>query len=95
MKVDDQLISKLENLARLRLTEEERESLAGELDKIIDMFSLIAEVNTDNVAPLRHMNEVYNVLRNDEPIQNLHMDDVKDNAPKIINNLFAVPKVIE
>ena len=43
MKVDDHLISKLENLARLRLTEEERESLAGELDKIIYNFSLIAE----------------------------------------------------
>lgn len=95
MHVNEKLISKLEELALLKLTNEEKVVLADDLEKIIDMFSLIAEVDTEGVEPLRHMNEVYNVLREDEAKQVLTIDEVSNNAPKMINHQFAVPKVIE
>lgn len=95
MHVNESLISKLEELALLRLSAEEKNNLSLELEKIIEMFSLIAEVNTEGVEPLRHMNEVFNVLREDLPEQVLTIEDVKNNAPKLIHNQFAVPKVIE
>lgn len=95
MEVTDQLISKLETLAKLKLSQNEKQALTGDLEKIIDMFSLIAEVDTEGVKPLRHMNENINVTRNDVPLQTLKLEDVVANAPKIINNQFAVPKVID
>jgi aspartyl-tRNA(Asn)/glutamyl-tRNA(Gln) amidotransferase subunit C len=95
MKVDDALISKLEILAKLKLEDQERQELKGELSKILDMFSKISEVNTDGVEPLRHLNDHINVMRNDEFKTTLTMDEVSHNAPKILNNQFAVPKVIE
>lgn len=95
MKVNDELILKLENLAKLKLNDEEKEGLKGELEKIIEMFSLISEVNTDNVEPLRHINDNYNTFRNDAPAPSITLESVVENAPKIIKNQFAVPKVIE
>lgn len=95
MKVDDALILKLENLAKLRLEEDEKASLKNDLEKIIDMFSLISEVDTEDVEPLRHINDDVNILREDKVQKTLTLEDVKENAPKIINNQFAVPKVIE
>jgi aspartyl-tRNA(Asn)/glutamyl-tRNA(Gln) amidotransferase subunit C len=95
MKVNDELILKLENLAKLKLNDDEKAGLKEDLEKIIDMFSLISEVNTNDVEPLRHINENFNTLRNDEIGSSIQMENVKDNAPKIIKNQFAVPKVIE
>jgi aspartyl-tRNA(Asn)/glutamyl-tRNA(Gln) amidotransferase subunit C len=95
MNVDDNLILKLEKLAKLKLNDEEKSVLKGDLEKIIDMFSLISEVDTNGVEPLRHINEHFNILREDVVMPTLQLEDVKDNAPKIINNQFAVPKVIE
>lgn len=95
MEITNDLILKLENLAKLKLSDVERDKLKVELGKIIDMFGEISEVNTDDVLPLVHMTETYNNLRQDKIGNQLALDDVKDNAPKIINNMFAVPKVIE
>ena len=95
MEVTDDLILKLENLAKLKLSVEERQKLKGELGKIIDMFSEISEVNTDNVLPLIHMTDTYNNLRQDKVSNQLSFDEVKDNAPLIKEKMFAVPKVIE
>jgi aspartyl-tRNA(Asn)/glutamyl-tRNA(Gln) amidotransferase subunit C len=95
MKVDNELISKLETLAKLRLSVAEKEQLSVELEKIIDMFSMISAVNTDAVEPLIHINDIENVLREDIEGQHLDINKYVGNAPKMLNNMFAVPKVIE
>lgn len=94
MKVDNALILKLENLAKLRLSREEADQLKLELDKIIDMFSQIQEVNTEGIEPLIYLSNAVNNLREDNVKQNLEIEDVSQNAPHLINNLFVVPKVI-
>lgn len=95
MEITNDLILKLENLAKLKLTDVERDRLKGELGKIIEMFSDISEVNTDEVLPLIHMTDTFNSLRQDETGKQLTLDEVAGNAPKLINKMFAVPKVIE
>jgi aspartyl-tRNA(Asn)/glutamyl-tRNA(Gln) amidotransferase subunit C len=95
MTVDNTLILKLENLAKLNLSEQEKGKLIGELEKIIGMFSQIEEVDTSDVAPLIHMTDTYNVLREDTVGQHLNVEDFADNAPMMQDNMFAVPKVID
>ena len=95
MEITNELILKLENLAKLKLTDVERDRLKGELGKIIGMFSDISEVNTDNVLPLVHMTDTFNNWRQDEIGKQLTLDEVEGYAPKLINKMFAVPKVIE
>jgi aspartyl-tRNA(Asn)/glutamyl-tRNA(Gln) amidotransferase subunit C len=95
MNVDEALVLKLEKLARLKLTDTEKEKLKNDLDKIINMFSMVAEVNTENVAPLIHMSNETNVLREDVIGNHLDISKMNDVAPLIKHNMFAVPKVIE
>ncbi len=95
MKVDNALILKLENLAKLKLSEQEKGKLLFELEKIIDMFSKIEEVDTSNVKPLIHMTDTYNQLRNDEVGLHLDIEEYSSNAPLMKEKMFAVPKVIE
>ena len=95
MYIDDQLISKLEKLAKLKLTDQEKDILKADLDKILDMFSTISSVDTENVEPLRHINAHYNVMREDVAGNMLKLEDIAGNAPKMDQNMFAVPKVLE
>jgi aspartyl-tRNA(Asn)/glutamyl-tRNA(Gln) amidotransferase subunit C len=95
MYIDDQLILKLEGLAKLKLSTEEREKLKFELDKILDMFSKISEVDTEGVAPLVHITDTVHLLRDDTVGHHIKLEDVKQSAPLIKDGFFAVPKVIE
>ena len=51
MVVDDALILKLQNLAKLDLSKEEAESMKLELEKVISMFDTIAAVDTEGLEP--------------------------------------------
>ena len=54
-------------LARLRLSEEEVERMAGELSGILEHVDRIGELDLDDVEPTSHVVELENVLRPDEP----------------------------
>ena len=95
MTLDQALISKLENLARLKLTDNEKAHLLTELSAMIDMFTKIGEVNTHDSEPLIHMTDNVNVMRADVEEYYLNTDEFLQNAPEHSDNYFKVPKVIE
>lgn len=94
MAIDKALILKLEKLSKLKLSEEERNELQPELEKMIEMINQIAEVDTEEVEPLRHMVDVENVLRPDVEKPSLSAVVVEQIAPKHHGQFFAVSKVI-
>ena len=66
-KIDEATLVKLERLARLKLSAQERSKINSDLSSIIDMFDRLNEVDTDNVEPLRHINrDIINRLREDQ-----------------------------
>lgn len=95
MDINDELISKLERLAKLKLSEEERSIIKKDLKNILDMIDKIQEVDTSNVAPLEHINDDINVLRDDIAKNEITNDEALKNAPEISDNYIAVPKVID
>ncbi len=95
MKIDKVLISKLEKLSRLELSEQERDSIQKDLNEILSMVEKLNEVNTDNVEPLIHISEEEHVLREDEIKHQLSREEALKNAPKQKDGYFLVPKVIE
>ncbi|MBK9152290.1 MAG: Asp-tRNA(Asn)/Glu-tRNA(Gln) amidotransferase subunit GatC [Saprospiraceae bacterium] len=95
MKIDEQLITKLETLSKLKLSDEERVQLQSELSAMIDMFAKISEVDTGNIPPLIHMTDSYNIMRKDVSVTDSGREDLMSNAPQSKNGFFAVPKVIE
>lgn len=94
MQVDEQLVLRLEKLARLQLSEEEREVIQGDLNKILGMVDKLKEIDTDNVEPLIYMNEEVNVLREDVVKNQTPREDALRNAPAEDGTYFKVPKVI-
>ena len=95
MQVDEQLVLRLEKLARLQLSEEERELIQGDLNKILEMVDKLKEVNTENVTPLAYINEEVNVLREDVIKNQTPREDALRNAPAEDGTYFKVPKVIK
>lgn len=95
MTVDRTLILKLENLARLELTDGEREKLQNSLSDILTMVDKLEELDTEGVEPLIYINEEVSMLREDVVKNQLSKIDALKNAPDHNNAYFKVPKVID
>jgi len=78
-------------LARLELTEEEVERMAGELSKVLDHIEKIRELDLDGVEPTSHVVDVVNVLRADVPCPSLPREVALAAAPEPVAGGFGVP----
>lgn len=94
-KINENLILKLEKLAKLRLTEEERTEISQDLNKIVAMFDKLQEVDTEGVTPTRHMVDHDHPLRDDKIQGQLSNEEALANAPKSIDGHIAVPKFLK
>lgn len=59
-------VKKIAHLARLGLRPDEIEKFSQQLDSILEYVTILNEVNTDNVEPLRQVTGLANVMRKDE-----------------------------
>jgi aspartyl-tRNA(Asn)/glutamyl-tRNA(Gln) amidotransferase subunit C len=78
-------------LARLRLTEDEVERMAGELSQILEHVETMNELDLDGVEPTSHVVELQNVLRDDEPRGSLPREVALEQAPDRTDAGFRVP----
>jgi len=111
MKVTDQDVAYVADLANLELTEEERAHMLRDLNSILEYVGRLNELETDKIAPMAQVSDRYGV---DESRQGSDRfayavrEDVKDglreslphdvavkNAPDTDGIFFEVPKVIE
>lgn len=96
MKIDRKLIKHLEALARIELGEEERDTLADQLGRIVEFVEKLQSVDTSEVSEKRvvvHSDEEH--LRDDETVPGLDRETVLEQAPDVVGNLFRVPRVID
>lgn len=94
MKIDESLILKLEQLARLELSASERNRLREELNRILEMVEKLEELDTEGVDPLVYVNEDVNVFREDKVHGQIDRQLALKNAPAQDGEYFQVPKVI-
>lgn len=94
MTITGTLISRLEHLARLELSDAERQSLQTDLNNILTMVEKLQELDTDEVVPLVYLNEDVNVWREDKVQNQVEHEDAMRNAPQQDGTFFMVPKVI-
>jgi|NOAtaT_7_FD_contig_31_2655646_length_709_multi_6_in_0_out_0_2 aspartyl-tRNA(Asn)/glutamyl-tRNA(Gln) amidotransferase subunit C len=95
MQIDHALISHLEHLSRLELSETERARLLADLNKILEMMEKLRAVDVEGVAPMVYMNELPNPLRPDIPGGQSRREDALRNAPENDGTYFLTPKVID
>jgi len=95
MKITDELIDELAQLARLQFAPEDKAGLKADLERMINFVEKLNEVNTDGVEPLLHMSARMNVLREDEVQGSVSREEALLNAPVKNEAFFLVPKVIK
>lgn len=91
-KVDRKTVDHICDIARLELSEAEKEEFIGELNGILDVFKQIDQVDTSSVEPSFHPIKVENVWREDvvkkrkwDPLSNAkHKEDGFFKGPKIV-----------
>jgi len=82
-------------LARLSLTEEEKEKFTKQLGDILNYVEQLNEVNTDNVEPMAHAFPITNVMRDDNAYTEFTREELLANAPEEEDGFFKVPKIVE
>ena len=95
MKITDQAVTHVADLARLRFSPDERAELVVQLNRILEYFESLQEVDTAGVEPLTYGLQPAGTLRPDEYRPCMTRDEALCNAPEHANSLFKVPKIIE
>ena len=88
-------VEKTAQLARLELSEDEKERLVVQLSSILDQIAVIAEVDTSAIAPTAQVVALYDVMRPDEVQPSLTPDAVLANAPAREGDYFKVRAVLD
>ncbi len=81
-------------LARIELSDEEIQSLTGQLDAIVDNIAKVSEVATPDVFATSHPIPLQNVFRPDVVQQQLTRDQVLQNAPDQADGRFRVTAIL-
>ncbi len=89
--IDREQVLHVARLARLRLSDEEVETMSGELSTILEAIEQIGELDLEGVAPTSHVVDLENVLRPDEPRPCLPRERALANAPDATDDGFRVP----
>jgi aspartyl-tRNA(Asn)/glutamyl-tRNA(Gln) amidotransferase subunit C len=95
MGIDRDVVEHVARLARLALTEEERERFAGQLARILEYCAKLDAMPIDDVPATLHVLPVTNVLRPDAVTASLRRDDVLAEAPAHDSGYFQVPRVFD
>lgn len=93
--IDDVQVQHIAALARLELSDAEREQLKQDLSHILDYFRKLDELDTSTVEPMQHVLQTQNVLREDEVRPSVPQVEALKNAPQHDGQHFLVPGVFE
>jgi aspartyl-tRNA(Asn)/glutamyl-tRNA(Gln) amidotransferase subunit C len=88
-------VDHIAHLARLHLSEEEKELYREQLSNILDHISKLGELDTADVPPLSSVVVEQSRLREDEPGPAMTREDLLRNAPEVTDDQFRVPPVLD
>ena len=91
-------ISDLEHiakLARIELTDQEKQTFLPQLDSVIGYLDILNQVNIDNIQPTYQVNDLSNVLRTDEVKESLPVELATGTAAKVKDNYFEVVATVK
>lgn len=88
-------VEHIAELARLSLTDEEKELFREQLSDILEYAEMLKEVDTTDVPPMFSAIPVQNVMYPDEVKEGLSTDDALSNAPEKDDDYFRVRPILE
>ena len=94
-KISDETIEYVGILAKLELSDTEKEQAKSDIEKMLDYIDKLNELDTADVEPLSHVFPVNNVFREDLVTNGEERARLLENAPAVKEGSFQVPKTVE
>ena len=95
MKLSSQEVEYVAHLARLEITDKEKDKLTAQLNDILLYIDKLNELDTKGVEPMSHAIAVTNAFREDNIVDSIGTEKSLANAPDARGEFFRVPKVID
>ena len=95
MKLSSQEVEYVAHLARLEITDKEKDKFTAQLNDILLYIGKLNELNTKGVEPMSHAIAVTNAFREDNIVDSIGTEKSLANAPDARGEFFRVPKVID
>jgi len=95
MSIDRETVDHVALLARLALTEKEREQLRDQLSGILEHINLISEADTSQVPATAHVLPLRNVMAEDQSRPSMDPNLLLENAPAREGNFIRVRAVLD
>jgi len=93
--IDRKEVEHIAELARLALSEKEKEVFTDQLTDIVDYVEKLKELDVEKVEPTCHIEEMTNRFREDKPGDELSREKATANAPECEAGQFRVPLVVK
>lgn len=94
-KISEETIDYVSILAKLALSEGEKEQAKQDMGKMLDYIDKMNELDTSDVEPMSHVFSVHNVLREDVVTNGDGREETLANAPERSGDAFVVPRTFE
>lgn len=93
IQVDKKLVKEIASLARLDLTEEETKTFVPQFQDILKYFSILNELDTENIPPAYLSSASQSVTREDEVEASVPTEEFLANAPEAKDDYVVIPRV--
>ena len=93
--ISDETIEYVGILAKLELSDEEKEAAKKDMGRMLDYIDKLGELDTTGVEPMSHVFPVQNVFREDVVTNGDESEQTLVNAPGEKDNMFVVPKTFD
>ena len=93
--ISDETIEYVGILAKLELSDEEKEQAKKDMANMLDYIDTLNELATSEVEPMSHVFPVNNVFREDVVTNGDDRDEILANAPEAKEGAFVVPKTFD
>lgn len=93
--ITDETIEYVGILAKLELSEDEREAAKKDMGRMLDYIDKLNELDTTGVEPMSHIFPVQNVFREDVVTNGDESAKTLQNAPEEKDNMFVVPRTFD
>ena len=95
MKINQNVISKLARLSKLKFNEDEMKLISNDLSKMLEFINQLQDLDTEGIDPLIHVNEEINNWREDKVQGMISQEEALSNSPDKDGTYFKLPKVLD
>lgn len=93
--ISDEIIEYVAILAKLDLSETEREQAKKDMQEMLNYIDMLDELDTTDVEPMSHLFADRNAFREDIVVNGDDRENILKNAPSRKNDMFRVPKTFD